>query len=220
MLCVHKKCSGITKWLVKDPNYICPRCKGKSRLINGRTVTEVDVDGTMLDVEATVCYLGDMLCSGDGCDSATAARCCVAWGKFRKLLTVLTTTHLSLRICGKVYEACVCSAMLHGRETWRPKEFELQWLCRNDCAMICWICGIKNRDQTPSSLLLLLKLGIKDITWALVLHCWWLRQYGHIQRATSCIKSITNFYFPALERKEGLVRHGLNVWRLMLISVA
>ena len=29
-----------------------------------------------------------------------------------------------------------------------------------------------------------------------------------------------NFHFPALERKEGLVRHGLNVWRLMSITVA
>ena len=64
MLWVHKTCSGITKQLVRDPNYICPRCKGESWPIDGRTVTEVDVDGTMLDVEATFCYLGDMLCSG------------------------------------------------------------------------------------------------------------------------------------------------------------
>ena len=53
-------------------------------------MTEVDVDGTMLDVEATFYYLGDMLYSGGDCDSATAARCCVAWGKFRKLLPILT----------------------------------------------------------------------------------------------------------------------------------
>ena len=46
------------------------------------TMTGVDVDGTMLDVEA----MGSR-------DNAIAARCCVAWGKFRKLLPVLTTTH-------------------------------------------------------------------------------------------------------------------------------
>ena len=65
----------------------------------------------MLDVEATFCYLGDMLCSGGACDSAIAARCCVARGKFRKLLPVLTTRHLSPRICDKVFEACVRSAI-------------------------------------------------------------------------------------------------------------
>ena len=82
--------------------------------INGPTVTEVDVDRTMLDVEATFCYLGDMLCSDGGYDSAIAAKCCVARGKFRKLLPVLTSRHLSPRIHG------VRSAMLHGSETWGP----------------------------------------------------------------------------------------------------
>ena len=50
MLWVHKRCSGITKQLVADPNYICPRCKGEFRPIDGQTMTEVDVNGTMLDV--------------------------------------------------------------------------------------------------------------------------------------------------------------------------
>ena len=39
-----------------------------------------------------------MLCSGGVCDSAIAAKCCVAWEKFRKLLPVLTSRHLSARI--------------------------------------------------------------------------------------------------------------------------
>ena len=47
MLWVHKTCSGITKQLIEDPNYICPRCKGESQPIDGRTATEVDVEGTM-----------------------------------------------------------------------------------------------------------------------------------------------------------------------------
>ena len=88
-LWVHKKCSGITKRLAADANYICPRCEGESRPI----------------------------CSGGRCDSAIAARCCVAWGKFRKLLPVLTSRHLSPKVRGKVYMACVRSAMLHGSET-------------------------------------------------------------------------------------------------------
>ena len=96
---VHNQRSGITKRLAADSSYVCHRCKGEARPINGRAVTEVDVDGTMLDVEATFCYLKDNLCSGD---SAIAGRCCVAWGKLRKLLPVLTTRYLSPRICARV----------------------------------------------------------------------------------------------------------------------
>ena len=86
---VHKTCSVLTKRLVEDPNYICPRCKGVSQPIDGWTVIEVDVDGTRLDAKATFCYLGDILCSGRGCDSAIAARWCVTLRKFGKLLPVL-----------------------------------------------------------------------------------------------------------------------------------
>ena len=164
MLWIHKTRSGITKWLVEDPNYICPRCKGESWSIDSQTVTEVDVDGTMIGVEATFCYLGDMLCSSGGCDSAVAAWCCVAWGKFMKLLPVLTSRHLSPRIHGKVYVACFHSAMLHSSKTWGPKQCELQQLHRNDRAMIHWICGIKDRDKTPSASLLH-KLYIQDTTF-------------------------------------------------------
>ena len=53
----EKAYSGITKRPVEDPNYICPRCKGESQPIDGQTVTEGDVNCTMLDVEATFCYL-------------------------------------------------------------------------------------------------------------------------------------------------------------------
>ena len=120
MLLVQKKCSGITKWLVTDPNYVCPRCNVKALPIDSRTVTEVDVNSTMFDVEATFCYLGDMLCSGWGCDSAITA-IHVAWKKLRKPLPVLITRHLSPRIRSNVYKACVCPALFHGSKTWGPK---------------------------------------------------------------------------------------------------
>ena len=112
-LCVHKNCSGITKRLVADSNHICPRCKGESLPIDGQTVTEVDVNSNMLHAEAPFCYVGDMLCPGGGWDSVIAARCCGAWGKFRKLLPVLTTRHLSPRIHGEVYKTCVFLANIY-----------------------------------------------------------------------------------------------------------
>ena len=108
------------------------------------------VDGTMLDVEATFCYLGDMLCCGGGCDSAIAAKCCMAWGKFRKLLPVIIIIHLTRKIRGNMYKACIRMSMFHGGKTWGPNNPELQRLHCNDCAMIHWICGIKDRWNTLS----------------------------------------------------------------------
>ena len=105
-LWVHKRCSGITGWLVNVCNYICPRCKSETRPIDCTLMTQVDVKGTQLDVD-TFCYLGVMLCYGGGCDSAIVTRYCVAWGKFRKLLPVLTSRHLSPNVRGKVYTGCV-----------------------------------------------------------------------------------------------------------------
>ena len=125
------------------------------------------------------------------CDSAIAARCCVAWGKFRKLLPVLTTRHISPRILDKVYEVCIRSAMLHGSKTWGAKDRVLQ--SRNYCAIIC---GIKDRDKTLS---LLQKLDIEDITS--VLRCRRLRWYGQVQWSMLCMKSVTKFSLPGTRKK-------------------
>ena len=188
MLWVHKTCSGITKRLVEDPNYISPRCKW----VLAHWWPHCDWNGCrrhhawfrshfLLHLWYTVLRWGLWQC-----------RCC------QKLLPVLTFRHLSPKICGKVYVTCVCSAVFHGSKTWGPTPPELRQLCCNHHAMICWICGIKDRDETPSTLLIQ-KLDTKDITS--VLCCRRLRWYGHVQRAISCIKSITNFQIPGTEKK-------------------
>ena len=64
---VHKKCSGIRGRLTDDPNYICPRCRGSARPIDGRPVTEVTVEGCQMKVVSEFIYLGDMLSLGGGC---------------------------------------------------------------------------------------------------------------------------------------------------------
>ena len=76
--------------LIANPNRIFPRCNSKGRPIDGRSMTYLEIDGTKLDMEVTLCYLGDMLGYHGGCDRAIVARCCVAKGKVRKLLPVLT----------------------------------------------------------------------------------------------------------------------------------
>ena len=65
-------------------------------------------------------------------------------------------------------------------------------------AMIHWICGIKDRDETCSASLLQ-KLDIKDITS--VRRYLRLRWYGHVQLDTSFIKSITNFQILSTRKK-------------------
>ena len=137
MYWVHKKCSGVRGRLAEDPDYVCPRCCDQARPIDNRPVTQVDVDGTQLDMESNFCYLGDMLCAGGECKLAIVTRCSTAWGKFKRLLPILTSKHVSLRTRGKVFNACVRSALLHGSETWAPTAPDLQRLHRNDRLMVC-----------------------------------------------------------------------------------
>ena len=111
-LWVHKKCSGLQR-LTPNPDYRCARCMGNARPIDGRTQSEVQVGPDKLEVVASFCYLGDMLSAGGGCEMAVTTRVKTAWKKFRELLPVLTSRHLSYKTRGHVYSSCVRSAMLH-----------------------------------------------------------------------------------------------------------
>ena len=72
---MHAKCSGLKGKLKDDQGYVCPRCHGLTRPIDGQPLTEVVVGDQTLDVVDKFCYLGDTL-SSVGC-------CTSAWGKFR-----------------------------------------------------------------------------------------------------------------------------------------
>ena len=52
--------------------------------------------------------------------------------KFKDLLPVLSSGHLSFKTCGRVYSSCVRSAMLHASEIWPLTKPNLQRLQRND----------------------------------------------------------------------------------------
>ena len=81
-LWVHKKCSVIKGRLNVTPDYVCPRCLDQACPIGGRPITQVEVDGMLLEVEGSFCYLGGMLCSGGEGALAVDTRCSIAWGKF------------------------------------------------------------------------------------------------------------------------------------------
>ena len=184
---VHKKCSGIAGPLTPDPNYMCPRCLGTARPIDGRPLKEVTVGDQKLEAVAEFCYLGDMLSGGGGCKLAATVRCKTAWGKFRELLPLLTNRHLPLTTRGRVFSTCVRSVMLHGSETWATTSNTLNRLRRNDRAMIRWICRVKPLDDVSSESLLA-RLGVKDLEE--VLRTSRMRWLGHVERSTGWIAQV------------------------------
>ena len=161
---VHK-CSGL-KRLKKDPDYRCTRCQGTARPLDGTPQKEVQVGPDKLEVVASFCYLGDMPSAAGGSELSTTTRVKTAWKKFKDLLPVLSSRHLSFKTRGHVYSSCVRSAMLHASETWPLTKPNLQRLQRNDRAMIRQICNVRPQDIiTTRSSDLLVRLGIEDLVW-------------------------------------------------------
>ena len=86
-----------------------------------------------------------------------------------------------------------CSSMLHGMETWPMTSAALHRLCRNDRAMIHWICGVKPLDD-PSMDELHAKLGICDLA-ILVRECR-LRWFGHVMSSNGEINRVRSRPVP------------------------
>ena len=89
---------------------------GKACPIDDRPQNEVQVGPDKLEVVASFCNLGDMLSAGGGCEITVNTRVKTAWKKFRELLQILTSHHLSNKTRGHVYSSCVWTAMLHASE--------------------------------------------------------------------------------------------------------
>ena len=139
-------------------------------------------------VVASFCYLGDMLSAGGGCEIAVTTRVKTVWKKFRELLLVLTSRHLSYKTRGHVYSSCVRSAMLHVSETWPLPKRSLQRLQHNDRVMIRQICSIKPEDvATVRSSELLAKFELEDLD--LILREMRLHWIWHVERSSGAIRT-------------------------------
>ena len=142
---VHKKCSGL-KRLTKDPDY-GTYVHGARELhapwtTDHKRKSRLDLTSWRWLV-ASFCYLGDMLSAAGGCELSTTTRVKNAWKKFKELLPVLSSRHLSFKTLGRVYSSCMRSTMLRASETWpltKPNLQRLQW---NDRAMIRQICNVR-----------------------------------------------------------------------------
>ena len=97
---VHKKCSEL-KHLTKDPDYRCTQCQGTTCPLDGRPQGE-QVGPDKLEVVASFCYLEDMLSAAGGCEFSTTTLVKTAWKKFKELLPVLSSCHLSFKTRGHV----------------------------------------------------------------------------------------------------------------------
>ena len=207
-LWVHKKCSGLQR-LTPNPDYRCARCMGNARPIDGRPQSEVQVGPDKLEVVASFCYLGDMLSAGGGCEMVVTTRVKTAWKKFRKLLPVLTSRHLSYKTRGRVYSFCVQSPMLHASETWPLTKMNLQRLQRNDRAMIRQICSIKPEDVARvRSSELLAKLQLEDLE--LILRERRLHWFGHVERSSGAIRTAYDIQIEGRWGAERPDKHGRN----------
>ena len=144
------------------------KCQGIACPLDSRQQKEVQVRPDKLEVVAFFCYLGDMLSAAGGCELST---------KFKELLPVLPSCHLSFKTRGCVYSSCVCSTMLHASETWPLTKPNLQHLQWNDRTMIRQICNVWPQDiVTTRSNELLVRFGIEDLD--LILNERGLHWYG------------------------------------------
>ena len=125
--------------------------------------------------------------------AAATARCRCAWGKFRENLPLLTSKPVPFDLRGRLFSSNVRSSMLHGTETWPITSAALHRLCRNDRAMISWICGVKPSDD-PSMDELHAKLGICDL--AILVRERRLRWFGHVMRSNGEINRVRSRPVP------------------------
>ena len=125
------------------------------------------------------CYLGDTLGAGGGVEEAARARVRCAWAKFKELSPILTAWGASYRIKGKIYMACVQSALTYGTETWAMKKASLHSLERTKRMMVIWMCGVSLKDRKRSVDLYSL-LGVQSV--AEVVRRDRLRWFGHVER--------------------------------------
>ena len=76
---------------------------------------------------------------GGGCKLDTIARTRAAYGKFRELLSLLTSTTISLAMRRKLYDNCVRGTLLHASECWPLHKEEMQHPLRNELPMLPWM---------------------------------------------------------------------------------
>ena len=123
-----------------------------------------------------------------------------------------------------MYSSCAQSAMLHASETWPLTKPNVQYLQRNDRAMIRQMCNVRPQDiVTTRSNELLAWLGIEDLDLILKERrlCW----YGHVVRSNGAVKTAFPIQVEGKHRPgrpkmtwKQLTERGCREWKLSAIS--
>jgi len=182
---VHKVCSKVKGSLnkIKVADFKCSVCldQKESNVGEERKVVEL-LRGEELEVVGNFCYLGDMVGSGGGAGDAVRARVRCAWGKFNELSPMLVTRGASLKVKGRIYAACVRSAMIYGSETWPMKVEDERRLEKTERAMMRRMCGVRLAQRINSEVLHE-RLGLEKVKD--VVRRGRLRWFGHLERMES-----------------------------------
>ena len=112
-------------------------------------------------------------------EEASRTRVRSAWGKFNELAPVLTKRGVSLKLKGKIYDACVQRVLVYGSETWAIKAEDLARLRRAERMMVRRMCGVSLKDRKRSDELLN-RLGIECVENKIQRGR--LRWFGHVER--------------------------------------
>ena len=92
------------------------------------------------------CYLGDMLSSGGGADTAISTRISCGWMKFWELAPILTNKEVGHYVKRKLYLGCVRPIIMYSTETWEVTKAMMERLRRVDMRMVRWMCGVTLLD--------------------------------------------------------------------------
>ena len=111
-------------------------------------------DGSKFECVDKFCYLGDMLSAGGGAEEAAKTRVRSAWGKFNELAPILTKRGASMKLKGRIYDACVQRVLVYGSETWGMKAEDRAKLMRTERMMVRRMCGVSLKDRKRSDELL------------------------------------------------------------------
>ena len=165
---IHAKCAGVKKITNRmAENFVCKKCRD---IRNGSRNEQEQLYMGEVDKVDRFCYLGDTINSGGGCEIAVARRCRLGWVKFNELASILTSRRFTMRSKGRIYEACVRTAMVYGSETWNVKIVEEGILRRTERSMIRKMCGFKLSDR-KNTIELMERLGLKETIVEVVKKC-------------------------------------------------
>ena len=88
---------------------------------------------------------------------------------------------MSLKLKGKIYKACVQTAVVYGSETWRMRVEDQQCLERMERMMVRLMSGVGLRDRILSDELRL-RLGFDSVS--VIVGRKRLRWFGHVEWKT------------------------------------